>query len=348
MKKIIEVFCVICFSCFVLNGQDDSFGRQKTEVAVSAQPDITNPAPQDIGKSCSSSEKVLGLKYRLESDALLKKLGVENREATPDELYIIARGLCFSTDGSKLEYKDLIRLGIPDNYERSARGGNFEALIFLLQFYGLGSAEIDGVGSFDGLIVDSVRFSELYTLKSDRFSFFEIPDKYQNLRAALKKESDRLKETQPTDSHYPKADVTKIAVDTEATTPKQTQDLVTPTVVASVQTEANITASTIREQVENATKLDTDKFIDKLTAGYWTPLNENLSVWKKIICWVVSFPIGVIGILFGWFVFPWCIAPIKLLLQAPLEIFIDRVLGALILGWCGFVLAYVSLGLKLL
>ena len=35
----------------------------------------------------------------------------------------------------------------------------------------------------------------------------------------------------------------------------------------------------------------------------------------------------IIGGLFGWFIFPWCLAPIKLLIHSPMEIFVDRLVG---------------------
>lgn len=38
---------------------------------------------------------------------------------------------------------------------------------------------------------------------------------------------------------------------------------------------------------------------------------------------------AIAGALFGWFIFPYTLAPIKFLIRAPMEIFIDRVLGAI-------------------
>lgn len=111
--------------------------------------------------------------------------------------------------------------------------------------------------------------------------------------------------------------------------------------------EETAAPQSIRQQIIKESDHHKDGFIDVTTGGFWKPLNAHLGGFQKVLCWVVSVPAGVLGILFGWFIFPWTLAPIKFLVRAPMDIFIERVIGAVVLGWVAWAASYIFLGLKL-
>lgn len=175
MKEFIVAIWAFCFACGVAHGEGGFLGKlKKTVDAVADGVATVNPTQQPEHKL--AIENVVGLKYRSEANELLNRIKVEQREASPSELYIIGRGFSYKPDGSpEVSYADMNQSVIPRYYEKAARGGNADALLYLLKFYGLGYCEVGGIGDVAGT-KDEERFSDICVLKFEKFPNFKVPE----------------------------------------------------------------------------------------------------------------------------------------------------------------------------
>lgn len=73
---------------------------------------------------------------------------------------------------------------IPRYYEKAARGGNTDALLYLLKFYGLGYIEYGGIGA-SGANTDEQRFREICKLKLEKFADYKVPDELPQLASQV-------------------------------------------------------------------------------------------------------------------------------------------------------------------
>jgi len=184
MKHNAVATFAFCFSCVVAHGEGGFLGKLKKTVDAVADGAATLNQTQQPGNTLTVGN-VAGLKYRSEANELLNRIKVENREASPDELYTIGRGFSYKPDGSpEVSYADMNQSVIPSYYEKAALGGNTDALLFLLKFYGLGYIEVGGIGAL-GAHKDERRFREICELKVEKFADYKVPAELPQLASQV-------------------------------------------------------------------------------------------------------------------------------------------------------------------